>query len=174
MLTPHHIFGPAGGFDRDYAFAELKGLFDEMQGVSLSGAARIRSIRMLDVKGTNPRDWIDRRADLAVFVIENAANVAVLPLARNLPKVGEPVWLLSPVSGLQGLRHAAQITVSSEAIMNWTYAAAGMSLAGTSGAPVVNERGEVVAMNLGVRAEGATRIGLGGSATSIAKRLEAA
>lgn len=175
MLTAQHIFGPAGGFDREYAFADLGRLFDVMEARSLSDPGRIlRSSRMLDVGGKAVSDWDDVRNDLAVFAIEpQPTGTTTLPLVGALPKPGETVWMLSQAAGKPELVHQATIALASERIVQYAFAEA-IDLRGTSGAPVVNQKGEVVAINLGSGKNGDQVYGLGGSSIGIRAKLASA
>ena len=91
--------------------------------------------------------------DVAVFTISDEAkgNLATLPLSDVCPQPGESVWLVAQVlagsSQSQHLHHAI-VWAEIEGELNYTFDDP-LDLTATSGAAVVNHKGEVVAIHLG-------------------------
>lgn len=112
--------------------------------------------------------------DIAAFVVDDAARVAPVPLARRVPDVGEPIWLAVKLEGGQQRRTIAAVVVEQTAatfIFRYLDDAAGMPRF-ASGAPLVDRAGEVVAINAGMgRLDGRT-FGHGTHLDSIRRHLK--
>jgi len=88
--------------------------------------------------------------DLAIFPVP-AAGVTPLKLAKEAPAVGATVWLVGQAfAGAPAtvLLHKAKVLSTYDIGLTYELVDTKLNLAGTSGAPVVNENGEVVAINL--------------------------
>lgn len=111
--------------------------------------------------------------DIAAFVVDSAARVSPAPLADRLPGVGEPVWLVvKPEGGQQQRTIAATVVEQTEAtfIFRFLDDTAAMPRF-TSGAPLVNRAGEVVAINVGFGTFEGRCFGHGNHADSIRRHL---
>jgi hypothetical protein len=131
----------------------------------------IRSKRLLDVQGAHIVNIQDVRADLAAFLVEDGRDVPTLTLARRLPKTGERIWLISSVVGSTSLRHAGEVTISGMGHIQWQFETKGIDVTATSGAPVVDKDGAVIAICLGAGTDNVHIYGYGGSAAGILQRL---
>ncbi|QRK11123.1 trypsin-like peptidase domain-containing protein [Archangium violaceum] len=153
-LTAYHLFGPAGGLEREVAAAEL-GRF--VRGVWLDALTSSEQTReagpMWVLPGAHATtDAADLSGDVAAFLVPESLAPRALKLARARPQPGERVWLFAEV--LEGrtqhqLLHEARVDSSTATRLNYHFADPTLSLRATSGAPVLNARGEVVGINLG-------------------------
>ena len=80
---------------------------------------------------------------------ESLAEVA-LPLAEEVPYKRSPVWVVSEIyNGNEALVHEATVWGTQDGYYFYDFVDHNYSMQATSGAPVINARGEVVAINLG-------------------------
>jgi hypothetical protein len=176
LMTAHHLFGPDGGVEPQISWQDLP---DAVSGVTCQSAQapvwRVTGGRPFAVKDAKSYAEEGPKRDLAVFAVETA--VAALPLAAADPKVGDVVWLVARArSGAvpkQLLHKARVVGVSSDQLI-YAYENKALGLSGSSGAPVVNALGQVVAVNFGggESAKG-EKLGFGTARGSISASLAA-
>lgn len=99
LLTALHLFGPAGGMERNLRPGEIDGVIREIwlspvATSKLSGRAR-GSLRV-DGPALAP-DATDVSPDVAAFALLPETDVDVLPLATRLPRMGEWLWLVGDI-----------------------------------------------------------------------------
>jgi hypothetical protein len=119
----------------------------------------------------------DGLRDIALLIVQGKPTAKPLKLAPAPPKLGETVWLVAQlVSGAprDKLLFKARVARVQDVALNYVVEdpAGTFALQATSGAPVVNERGEVVAVNIagGRVAEGFNLAGISGNV--VRKALE--
>jgi hypothetical protein len=105
--------------------------------------------------------------DLAAYRISGNAKVDILRLAAIPPVVGDIVFLNSRYVGWT----PAKVTQVDHDNLVYRFYLPNTQLSGTSGAPVVNQQGEVVALNVAGK-EGEVSIGVGNPCDSMKKLLE--
>jgi hypothetical protein len=153
VLTAYHLFGPNGGLDKlvppdrlaDYVlYAELYPAFDEK-------AEGFRTGPMLPILDVGVLGTASRAGDVSAFRGNQDLEKWALPLAKKNPKEGERVWLLAQLAeGSDATLHrATALGVDEEDDFIIQYDDSNIALRATSGAAILNERGEVVAINLG-------------------------
>jgi len=154
LLTALHLLGPAGGLERDTAPADIGKV---VRGVLLLpfGAERPTAIarKALRTGGrTLPADDLDEPHDLAVFALGKDSRVNALPLAAANPGFGEWVWLVGDVwdhePQTQRLFPARVLGKTPTGGLRLIFRPA-LELRAFSGAPVVNERAELVGLLIG-------------------------
>ncbi|KYF58086.1 hypothetical protein BE08_41145 [Sorangium cellulosum] len=159
-LTAHHLFGEAGGLERQVSATELG---------QLVRAVRFREID-LDEEGPLPagpmvvlpsaghaREAGDWSTDVAAFRAPARLSPRALRLAPRNAAPGEPVWLVAEVLGgdSAGQRlHRARVVHSEPALLAYRFEDTTLELRATSGAPVVNAGGEVVGLQVSGGPEG--------------------
>jgi S1-C subfamily serine protease len=88
---------------------------------------------------------------VAAFPIPSVQPYA-LKLAKTNPAQGATVFLIAQLAGdtsAQNLVHHGQVVSINKYLMRFEYASPAFKLQATSGAPVVNELGQVVGVNVG-------------------------
>ncbi|MBX3735383.1 MAG: trypsin-like peptidase domain-containing protein [Candidatus Didemnitutus sp.] len=150
FVTAHHLFGPAAGLERDLSPTEAKNFVSALAASSMDHPSLILvSSEMMFIPAAKAFDQRDAAHDIAAFRLSNYHG-ATLVISAVSPKVGEKVYLLARPRGEQELRLlSAVVSRVGKASIEYSYDQSGMNLAGTSGAPILNDKGEVVAINLG-------------------------
>ncbi len=165
-LTAIHLLGPAGGLDRDVPGAEvpevtqrviLEECFNSEIQLDIGSMA-------LSIPPAAPLNSPSLAGDIAAFWITGSAKVTALPIAERDPVKGERIWLAGPViGGAPRTRrlHAARVHSFEEGNLYFQYDNPAIELRATSGAPVLNANGQVVAINLGGGQMNGNVIGVG-------------
>jgi Trypsin-like peptidase domain len=150
FFTAHHLFGPAAGLERDLSPAEAIEFAAALAATSMHDPKQvILSTRMLLIASAKAFNDKDAGSDVASFELPNYQGAA-LDMALKNPVIGDRVFLLGRPRGEETLRMIpAKVVRSSPAMLDYEFEVAGINLAGTSGAPILNEAGDVVGINVG-------------------------
>ena len=150
FITAHHLFGPAAGLERDLTPAEAKEFASALAASSMQQhELLLTSAEMLLIPSAKACDEKDAGHDIAAFRLKSYRGPSLI-VSGTAPKLGDKVYLLARPRGEEKLRLiAGEIRRFSTDEMEYFYSESGFNFAGTSGAPVLNEAGEVVGMNLG-------------------------
>ena len=173
MLTAHNLFGKACGLTRDYTWEEMPKLYQVMTALSMTDIKHsITSSLPLTIPGARGMDKSGYDHDLAGYRVDSSNSSSALTLSAVRPMVGQIVYLLARQHGKEELEMMrAIVRKSSEAEFEYTYFSVGLNLVGTSGAPVLNQNGEVVAINIGGDIDRG-RWGIGNPCSSILPLLQ--
>ncbi len=98
--------------------------------------------------GTGDEEPFSSR-DIAAFQVKDTGNLNPAPLAKETPKVGDPVWLAIQVPNSNQRTLKAVIVEITENSMVFIFNDLEDKTKYTSGAPVLNQNGEVVGINVG-------------------------
>jgi hypothetical protein len=91
----------------------------------------------------------DSSKDVAAFLLPGYTGKS-LKVATQVPKAGDAVYLYARPRGEDSLKLiSGKVTQNTYAGLEYVYDSGKFNFAGTSGAPVLNEAGEVVGINLG-------------------------
>lgn len=175
MLTAQHLFGPAGGLSQELAWSEMPTAVESARGFDSDGRRVLTAGPPLAIEGAKAMSEVAIDNDIAAFPLRPPTQIHALPLATELPSVLDKVWLVGNVLGVdpRKQRFAAVVVEVSDTSMVYAFDAP-LELTATSGAPVVNERGEVVAMNLGGGEQDGKTLGVGNPAPAIRARVRRA
>jgi len=183
IVTALHLFGPAGGLE-----AQVEGdkIAEITKSVTLRDAFTGGDFGSADkgLKLENTQPMGDTAAgDIAAFQAKvltgldklNAKSKppAPLALAEKAPVKGDTVYVAAQFGADKESRtHEAKVVESNEKWLFYEYSDASLDIAGTNGAPVLNESGQVVGMNLGGgKMEDGKLIGSANPVTAIRTRL---
>ncbi len=172
LVTALHLFGPDGGLPRAVPPEALprRVALDRCQTLSRPGMWG--GGRALSIPGAAPGGTGLPLRDIAAFAVDivSVQRIQPLRLASSPPAVGEPVWLVASVirgAPTRQLLHRAHVVHSSDDQLQYSYDNPALELRATSGAPVVNARGEVVGVNLGGGVRQGETFGIADSLTTI-------
>jgi hypothetical protein len=163
ILSSLHLLGPAGGLPDDLPAEQVPQLW---QGLDLSDCVSGESIKRLAGEGlliaeAKPFPESSPRGDVIAYQPSSVLNFRPFPLADSMPRAGETVWLVSEVIGSQSLTHRATVRGIERGWLAYEFAEGTLELRATSGAPVLNTAGQVVAINAGGRQGNGVTIGMG-------------
>lgn len=152
LITAHHLFGPDGGVEPQISWSALPTAVSGVHCESLLQPSwQLKAGRPFAIKDAKSYAEDGPRKDLAAFAVTKAPQ-AGLKLASTDPKINDIVWLVARArSGAAPtqLLHKARVVQSNPYELVYAYDNSALGLAGSSGAPVVNEAGEVVGVNFG-------------------------
>lgn len=155
LVTAHHLLGPMGGLSAEIAWSDVPKAVKRATCKSITNPAQTWIGTPLAIPGAASfnNQTQDGLRDIALLTLQGKAAVKPLKLAAAQPKLGEPVWLVAQlVSGApkEKLLFKAKVARVQDLALNYLIEdpAGTFELRATSGAPVVNERGEVVAVNI--------------------------
>jgi hypothetical protein len=176
LMTAHHLFGPAGGFPAEIPWDHLNEAIKQTTAVSVDDpGVRVSSKRAILIEGAHASDKTEMQNDIAIFELDSTNVMSALRLAEKSPAPGDRVWLYARQRGGTALELLPAMVVSStRRELLFGFDQADVHLAGTSGAPVLDADGEVVAINLGGYARGGRRMGFGNPMLSIRYHLQKA
>ncbi|HWO09020.1 MAG TPA: hypothetical protein VNN80_06055 [Polyangiaceae bacterium] len=174
VLSCLHIFGPMGGLPEQLTASALPGAVQQAFLLDLDGKKFDIGPALL-VADAKPFEQQDASGDVSVFRAPAELASRALELAAGLPKKGEQVWLVSSlVSGSAELMHPARVYYAADKALSYKFDSADLELRATSGAPVVNGKGQIVALNLGGGNNQGELFGFGIPVTSLRHALSEA
>ncbi|OUS25997.1 hypothetical protein A9Q99_19665 [Gammaproteobacteria bacterium 45_16_T64] len=151
LLTAHHLFGPAAGLNKRYSSKELASLTPSVRAFLFdSGELHTESKQFIPLNDDTEYKRGDATQDLAIFKIDNTP-LDSLTLAVTAPSKGDVVYLYARLkndSVDDTLLHSATVTESSGKILEYRYHNRFLDPRARSGAPVLNQSGEVVGLNV--------------------------
>lgn len=174
IITALHIFGPAGGLTRQIESMELPDFIREINFADAYDEKAIHlSVETLYIPGARV-DGININGDMAVFKIKSNGAYSNLKLSKKRPLIGEHVWLAASL--MEGAPksqklHEAVVTLSNGNDLEYKFKNSAIKLTATSGAPVLNKRGEVVGINVGGRRDNNKLIGAANPIENLKRQL---
>ena len=179
-LSCIHIFGPEGGLARQIASDALPAFIKKTTLIAADGG-RTEIGAVLAVPGAHPsvsdgRSLPNPSTDLSVFRVPAELATHALELAADEPAVGDRVWLLARLVGgaaADVYLHPAHVRVSNDKILGYEFENSQLNLTATSGAPVVNAQGKIVALNIGGGLTGGKLNVFGNPVVSVRKKIDA-
>jgi len=174
LVTAHHLFGADGGLDREYAWNELPKLVSKVAATSIEKSPTVTAGPAIAIDGATKYSQSGMGGDVAAFVVSAPADAPALAFATARPAEGAQVWLISQVEGSTELRHRAVVAQAEDEVLAYVFDNAKIELRATSGAPVVDAAGDVVAINIASGSQDGKTVGFGNPAWSVTKRLLAA
>jgi Trypsin-like peptidase domain len=173
ILTAHHLFGPACGLEKNLTWKEVPEIFLAVTGLAMADPEKaVTSTQAVAIPGAQAFDNNDCRHDLAAYLFPKESSLPHLQLAAKSPAKDENVFLLGRQRGSDKLEFlAGKVVRNAPEMLEYRFERTGLNLAGTSGAPVLNDKGEVIAINLGGYEKGGAVFGFGNPCESILDHL---
>jgi hypothetical protein len=179
ILTAMHLLGPGGGLPSDVPATDvgrvvkaisLREAFDPTIEIAKPGSP-------ITIADAAPLGTPSAAGDIFAFWGPEGTTLPTARLATEAPEPGERVWLAASVLGgappNQRL-HAATVVGIHDGLLIYRHDNSALELRATSGAPVLNAAGEVVAINLGSGMHKGSLVASGNVVSRFAPRLEAA
>jgi hypothetical protein len=172
LVTAHHLLGPMGGLAAEVAWNDVPKAVKRATCQSIANPAQSWTAAPLAIPGAASfnNQTPDGLRDIALLAVQGKPAAGPLKLAPKLPEVGDTVWLVAQlVSGApkEKLLFKAKVARVQDLALNYVVEdrEGTFDLRATSGAPVVNERGEVIAVNIagGRAADGFNLAGISGN-----------
>ena len=176
LLTAQHLFGPAGGLPAAIPWNEMSAKISKADAVCIDNSAvHLVSTNTVPIEGAHGLDNRGLRNDLAVFTLPESKDRQALKLAAGAPRVGDPVWLYAcQAEGKQVELIQASVALSTDQELDYSFTNTTIKLHGTSGAPVLDADGNVVALNIGSTLRRGKLVGYGNPVSSIREHLDKA
>ncbi len=175
LVSAHHVLGRPGGLKRQIEWNEVPTVVTKV--TARSAGKEVVSTKPLAIEGAKPLEPKDPSADLSAFLVTDTAGVPPMSLAATAPKTGDFVWLFAEVTGFTGKDrrlHRASVSAATDKELRYIFADSDLKLQATSGAAVVNAKGEVVAVNLGGGKNVGLVFGVGNPVSSVRAKLDKA
>ncbi|HEU5133718.1 MAG TPA: trypsin-like peptidase domain-containing protein [Steroidobacteraceae bacterium] len=155
LVTAHHLLGPMGGLPAEVAWNDVPKSVKRASCKSIAAPAQSWTGAPLAIPGAASfnNQTKDGLRDIALLTVQAKPAARPLKLAPAQPKLGDTVWLVAQlVSGApqDKLLFKAKVVKVQDLALNYLIddPQGTFDLRATSGAPVVNERGEVIAVNI--------------------------
>jgi hypothetical protein len=156
LITALRLLGPVGGLPSQLAADQLS---DRVYDITLETIGRSKQSRALNALNITPADALPCCADpnthgvgdLAAFELPDTLAALALPLATQAPAIGESLFVLSPHGkvGALRMRHEVQLQAAVNGYLLFAFSEPGIELVMSTGAPIINRDGQVVAVNIG-------------------------
>ena len=163
IISALHLFGPAGGLKTNIQAEKLATVWKRLVVEDCKSQNYFGEIRMqpIELGAARPHPEKSDLGDIAVCKVTDATDIEALPLSQRVPANGERVWLVSKVAGSGSLMHPATIQRLHEGWLHYSFDDDSINLQATSGAPIVDYTGSVVAVNASSTKKGGKTIGSG-------------
>jgi hypothetical protein len=161
VLTARHLVeNTTGGAPADVKKVFFRDAFGVESSVPMGSAASF-----LDLPSA-PHGKTSEAGDVAALWAGDDSYFATVSLATENPVKGDSIWLVCPILNAKGDKakqrfHRAVVEGVAEGDLVYWFDNAQLDLTATNGAPLVNESGEVVGINLGGGPEGGRMSGFG-------------
>lgn len=180
VLTALSVLGPASGLTRQAMAAELAEVYKTCTLGSAFGGfdGVISATGFLGIPESAPLGQPSAAGDILAITLPEKTRAGKFKLSNDLPAKGETIWLSAAmfVGAPPSQRQHSAIVTGEDENGNITYEFDDRSIThqGTPGAPILNKKGEVVAIHLGGTKLDGKLTGFANPASRFSKYLEAA
>jgi hypothetical protein len=180
VLTALSILGPSSGLSRQALPEELSEIY---QSVTLGSAfggfdGVVSATGFLRIPESASFEQESEAGDILAITMPKKSRFGTFKLSNDLPAKGEKIWLSAAmfVGVPPSQRQHSAIVTGQDDHGNITYEFDDRSIGhqGTVGAPILNKKGEVVAIHLGGASQDGKLTGFANPTSRFSKHLEAA
>lgn len=180
VLTALSVLGPASGLTRQAEASELVEIFTSSTLGSAFGGfdGVVSATGFVVIPESASFDQKSEAGDILAISMPKKSRVGTFKLSKELPAKGETIWLSAAMfAGVppSQRQHSAIVTGQDEN-GNITYIFDDRTIThqGTLGAPILNKKGDVVAIHLGGTTEKGMLTGFANPTVRFSKHLESA
>lgn len=154
LLTARHLLGHQAGLWREYASDELDAAGIRLTLRDAFSDKPLANCRATAIALPSAADFTSDAAagNIAAFATENTEQLNHFVLSSKPIESSEGsvewLWIAAPADGTQEL-HAASVFATRGGVIYYRLQASGLDLQASAGAPVLNAKGEAVAIHLG-------------------------
>jgi hypothetical protein len=162
LLSAMHLFGPATGMDAQLTVDQINDTWQSVKGLDWVDEKSTTFTGLgFAPTGASAAFEASPAGDVVAFVPKESKGLKPITLSADVPKPGDAVWLLSHVTNGDALAHRAVVlTIVHECFLVYQFDEP-LGIVGTSGAPIINERGFVVAIQRGGGEDDGKTLGAG-------------
>ncbi len=173
LFTAMHLFGPSGGLPVDLAPEQIANQFRELHLGDVFRPWKTRKVRVTPIvlKPLSAKYSKLEFGDIFVFRGKEQKVCSPVPMSRRAPRKGEYVWMAAGVIGNRKRLFHRGVVASSKGGILYYYFDDKFKLRATSGAPLLNSNGEIVAVNFGGNSSDDGTYGIGFSIQRIRKAI---
>jgi hypothetical protein len=156
LVSARHLLGPDGGFDKQCAAPDVPAFVQGINLLDFNSDAHVHfAVTGLVVPATTTEAGANGAPmdDMAVFQNQDSGEQDnALALSEKMPRLHEQLWVVAQVQGGTPKEQVLQPCKVDRFFAGWTvvqFDNDGINPAGASGAPVINESGQVVGVYSG-------------------------
>ncbi len=180
LVSALHLLGPSGGLSEDIPPEKVRTSVDSIVLSDLFEEGQLLEFKanVIEILETAPMGEVSKYGDVVVFSLPNEVDVNPFEFASSLPKINDPVWLAAQlVDGApesKKLHRGIFLGVDEEQDLIVRFDNPKLELRATSGAPIVDSNGKVIAINLGGWTDAGIVYGVGNPITRFLRALDTA
>jgi len=173
LVTAHSLFGPRGGLSREYKWNELSRIISNVKAISIGNPAKmVMTSAWLAVPEAAPSKMYDSSQDIAALYLISDFGMGHFEFSETLPKIGEEVWLMTQMPNRsQQFRFSATVIEADEKAIQYVFTDAELDPGSVLGAPVLNSKSKVIAINTVLISKDNKLIGIGNPAATARQKL---
>ncbi len=173
VITAHHLFGPSGGLEETIKSEDLHSFIKNVVFYNLFTENEIfQSNKVLVLTEADASEGIHK--DLSAFLAVDYNIDATYSLSNKALKEGDRVWLLASLYLNEQEIHPGRIVEYTDERVIYQFDDSSLDLTASSGAPIINRNGEIIALNLGGQLSEEVLYGYGNPSVSMLKILNKA
>jgi hypothetical protein len=166
VLSAIHLLGPDGGYPEQVSARDVAQVIEKVTFTDKFTGEKPLSVSqgVITIPDAAPFDKGSKAGDILAFWGPENTFRKPLSLAAKGPAKGDPVWLAARVrEGAPQTQqlHRATVLAEQKGQLYYEFDNAKLNIDGTSGAPVLNAAGEVVAINVGGGMDKGKLLGVG-------------
>lgn len=163
ILSALNLFGPAGGLKSNIAPDKLttawkKLVVEDCKTQNYFGEIQMQPINLSEAR---PHPQKSDLGDIAACKVKDATAIEALPLSQRIPSNGERVWIVSKLPGSRELIHPATVERLDDGWLRYSFMNRDIDTKSTDGAPIIDHKGNVVAVNAHITQKSGKTIGYG-------------